>query len=140
MRLLHRERVTVSPLDRSGVRMDALRAEPTAHRARLPSVQLAAQVEEDRRTDLQATQGGGSLQEAAVLTFRLRDVLASGWEPGVGDEVTEIADPDGSNPRAVRWWVVEAHRSGKRPRGRAADLVVVRALTRSPARPAVQGL
>ena len=138
-RLHHRETVTVSPLARSAQRTDDLRSEPFAHLARAASVSLAGQVEEDRRGERRPGAGGGELQEGGTVTFRLADVTASGWTPTAGDEITTITDRAGT-ARSVRWWITEAHRSGKRPRSRSADLVVVRFTTRSPQRVAVGGL
>ena len=138
-RLFHRELVTISPLDRSAQRVDGLRSEPYGHLARAASVELYGQVDEDRRETGQAGPGGLELQEGGSITFRLADVTASGWTPTRGDEVTTITDRAG-NARSVRWYVLEAHRSGKRPRSRTADLVVVRWSTRSPARQAERGV
>lgn len=139
-RLFHRELVTISPLDRAGQRLDELGGEPYAKLARGATVELVGQVEEDRRGERRPGQGGASLEEGGTVTFRLADVTASGWTPTAGDEIRQVADRDGANARAVRWYVAEAHRSGKRPRGKAADLVVVRFATRPPSRAPVEGL
>jgi len=139
-RLFHRELVTISPLDRSAQRVDELGGEPYAHLARAATVQLLGQVEEDRRGERRPGQGGAEIQDGGAVTFRLADVTASSWTPQAGDEIRQVAELDGSNPRAVRWYVTESHRSGKRPRGRRADLVVVRFATRPPSRDQVEGL
>ena len=97
-------------------------------------------MEEDRRGGRRPGQGGAEVSDGGSLIFRLRDVTASSWTPTAGDEIRQVAERDGSNPRAVRWYVLEAHRSGKRPRGRRADLVVVRFGTRPPSRGQVEGL
>lgn len=139
-RLFHPELVTVKPLARSDQRADALGGEPYARLARASTVQLLGQVEEDRRGARRPGQEGAELQEGGTVSFKLQAVTASGWTPTAGDEITSVAERDGSNARSVRWYVTEAHRSGKRPRARRADLVVVRFTTRPPSRAAVEGL
>lgn len=139
-RLFHRELVTIYPLDRSAQRVDELGGEPYARLARGTTVELLGQVEEDRRGGRRPGQGGAEVQDGGTVSFRLRDVTASGWTPVAGDEIRQVAERDGANPRAVRWYVLEAHRSGKRPRGKRADLVVVRFGTRPPSRAQVEGL
>lgn len=138
-RLLHPELVTVRPLDRAAQRVDALAGEPYAMLATAAEVQLRGQVEEDRRGERRPGQGGAELQEGGTVTFRLADVLGAAWEPTAGDEITSVADRSGVS-RSVRWWITEAHRSGKRPRSKRADLVVVRFATRPPSRGQVGGL
>lgn len=137
--LLHPERVTVRPLDQSAQRYDELAGEPYAMIARAASITLDGQVEEDRRGDRRPGQGGAEIQEGGTITFRLRDVKAAEWTPIAGDEIVAVEDQDGDT-RAVRWYVAEAHRSGKRPRTGRAELVVVRFTTRPPSRAQVGGL
>lgn len=139
-RLFHPELVTIRPLARAAQRVDALVGEPFAMLATGPEVQLRGQVDEDRRGERRPTQGGAELQEGGTVVFRLVDVIAAGWDPTAGDEITAVADRSGANARAVRWYVIEAHRSGKRPRSSRADLVVCRFGTRSPSRGQVGGL
>lgn len=139
-RLFHRELVTISPLDRAGQRVDQLRSEPYGQLARATTVQLLGQVEEDRRGERRSGPGGAELQEGGTVSFRLGDVTASGWTPTAGDGITSVAERDGSSSRAVRWWITEAHRSGKRPRSRRADLVVCRFTTKAPSRSQVGGV
>lgn len=139
-RLFHPELVTIRPLARARQRVDELGGEPYASLAYATPVEIRAQVDEDTRGSRRPTQGGAELQEGGSLTLRLADVLASGWTPTAGDEIRQVASLDGTDARAVRWYVLEAHRSGKRPRGRRADLVVVRWGTRPPSREPVEGL
>ena len=139
-RLFHPELVTVSPLNRAAQRVDELGGEPYAHLARAAQVQLLGQVEEDRRGGRRPGQGGAEVSDGGTISFKLQAITASGWTPVAGDEIRQVAERDGANPRTVRWYVLEAHRSGKRPRGHRADLVVVRFGTRPPSRDQVEGL
>lgn len=139
-RLFHPQLVTLSPLDRAAQRVDELAGEPFAKLERAATVQLEAQVEEGSDNRRRPSQGGAVVSHGGTLTFRRKDVASSSWTPTAGDEVTSVADRDGANPRAVRWYVQTVRTGGKRPRGKRADLVVCTYGTRPPSRGQVEGL
>lgn len=137
-RLLSPELVTIQPVDRAGTRVDELAAEPYAHQARGATITLRAQVDELSRNSRQAGQGGATPRDRVSLTFLVTDVTRSGWTPAAGDRISRLAEADGTNDRAVAWYVTDAKRIGKD--GRTAKLIDVSAENRAPRRSATEGL
>ncbi len=139
-RLFHTELVTVAPLARAAQRADALGGEPYARISRSSSVQVLAQVEEDDRNRRSPGQGGAVVSQGGTLVFERAALEAAGYTPTAGDMITAIAHRDGTGSRPVRWYVQAVRFSGKRPRGRRADLVICPFGPRSPSRNQEEGL
>lgn len=134
----HKERLTIRPIDRAGTHVDPETREPYANLARGASLELVAQLEEGDRNVRQAGQAGANVRVQAVATFLTREVKAAGWTPADGDQVVQVANCDGSDARAVAWYVTGPRYTGKTRWGN--ELVVVGLTDRNPGRRASEGL
>jgi hypothetical protein len=137
-RLIGIEQITIAPIDAGATRVDELTGEPLQSFARSPSVTLPAQFDEFRRNQRRNGQGGATVPYQASVTFRARDVEASGWQPRDGDRITQIADKRGRNPRAVDLYLSGARRIGKDSTGRT--LIVLSVSDKAPSRGQNEGI
>jgi hypothetical protein len=146
-RLINPERVTIQPIDRSTTRTDDLAGEHYARIARSTELVILGQVDESNRNSRGPGQGGAKLTERASIAFLAEGtqrpdgswtgIGSSGWVPSSGDRITGIAAEDGTEIRAVSWYVSEAHGSGKERRRRR--LVVISIEDRHPTREGSEG-
>jgi len=138
-RLVGRERVTIVPIDRSATVYDPDTDEPYARLGRSASFVISAQVNEIQRNRRFSSQDGSRLPVRIEVAFRRVDVTAASWSPADGDVITQVAERDGTSPKAVRWRITGPRRSGKLQRERRA-LVVVDCIEETPARGRQEGL
>lgn len=137
-RLINPEQLTIQPINRSALRVDALALEPSARIDREAALTIKGQVDETDRNRRQPGQGGATVSQRAIVTFLSADLARLGYSPEAGDLITTISDEDGTNARPVRWYVQEAHATGKerrRPR-----LVQVQVSDRMPGRASTEGI
>ncbi len=137
-RLFTPEYVTILPINRAATVTDSLAQEPTAHLDRAAAIRILGQVDETNENARTPGQGGATLPDRVMITFKSTDLVRLGWTPANGDRLSKIEDKDGSNPREKNLYATEAHNLGKM--GRRATLVVVSFETRSPRRSVVEGL
>ena len=107
------QRLTIEPIARAATHVDSLADEPYASIGRADTIQLCAQLEETRRNSRQPGQSGARLPTRLSIVFLTREVRASGWSPQDGDRVTEIADRNGANARAVNLYVTAPQHTAK---------------------------
>lgn len=142
VRLVGRELVTVSPLDREALTatMDELALEATTATPRKPSVSFLGQVDENVANRRRPGQGGAVITVECQITARVGDLAARGYTPDDGDLVTTIADRRGNNPRTVHWYVLGVHRAGKDSTASRGQLVIIDCATRAPSRIPDEGI
>jgi hypothetical protein len=124
--------VTVTPIDVSGSPMDALAGVSTLRQAYRDPVRLKMQVDEGIEWSRFRDGGsGGLVDHQAVVSFRIGDAKALGYEPRTGDRITRVEERNGDT-WPVNIYVQEAFRDGAWTGG--ASLWALRLTDASPAK------
>lgn len=135
-RLINPELLTIEPLSRTSALEDSVSGEPMGI-ARAAAVQVLAQVDELDLNTRRPAQAGADLRVNVKISFLRRTLQAAGYSPADGDRVVAIADKDGSNSRAVTWYLRGAQPWAKERHG--AKLVTCRATDRPAGRDRAEG-